>query len=127
MKRKYSLKGRKLFQEVIKKGGKYSGTGVIITVLRRGKTGSGCSDTSGETTENPEQSKIAVTVRKKYGNAVARNRAKRIIRSIYRDILPDFTEGFYIIVQPKDSFKTMKYAEIKSDMGRLLKKKGILS
>ncbi len=127
MKRLYSLKGRKVFQTVFRDGRRIAGSGVILIVLRddrtnqkRGKIGNGGK---GKTEMN---SKIAITVRKRYGNAVARNRTKRILRAACRDVIPALKQGYYIIIQPKDSFKDMRFIEIRNDIKRVFSKSGVI-
>jgi ribonuclease P protein component len=100
---------------------------VILIVLRddrtnqkRGKIGNGGK---GKTEMN---SKIAITVRKRYGNAVARNRTKRILRAACRDVIPALKQGYYIIIQPKDSFKDMRFIEIRNDIKRVFSKSGVI-
>ena len=52
------------------------------------------------------RNRIAVTLPRKYGNSVRRNRAKRIIREIYRNSKPLLKSGYdlIIIVYPVNEF-----------------------
>lgn len=71
--------------------------------------------------KNPEGEKInrvGYTVSKKYGNAVARNRAKRIMReAYYRLIRENETErGYIIVICARDAAKYAKTQDIYKDM-----------
>lgn len=70
--------------------------------------------------------KIGIAMRKKYGNAVMRNRAKRIVRAVCRELLPDLHEGYYIIIQPENDFYTFGYSEIRRNIGSVFQKAGLL-
>lgn len=48
-----------------------------------------------------DQARLGLVVGKRYGGAVARNRAKRIIREAFRLVRPRLPSGWDIAVQPK--------------------------
>lgn len=48
-----------------------------------------------------DQTRLGLVVGKRYGGAVARNRAKRIIREAFRLVRPRLPSGWDIAVQPK--------------------------
>ena len=50
--------------------------------------------------------RIGITASKKIGNAVQRNRARRVIRESVRKIYPDLSNGFdFVFVARKRNFK----------------------
>ncbi len=67
--------------------------------------------------------RIGYTCSKKVGNAVARNRAKRRLREIARDILP--VEGRvghdYVLIGRAEVTATRDFAALKDDLSRALK------
>ena len=45
--------------------------------------------------------RLGLTTGKKIGNAVARNRARRVLRAAYREIAPQILPGFDIVARTK--------------------------
>lgn len=68
--------------------------------------------------------RVGYTASKKVGNAVARNRAKRRLRALVRDVLP--TGGRpgwdYVLIARAGSTSTLPFETLKSDLGRALKR-----
>jgi ribonuclease P protein component len=113
----YSLKGRGVFQEVFRRGKRFSGTGLRIIVRNR-KIGNDSS---------PARVNIGITINRKYGNAVVRNRSRRIIRSICGELIPGMREGYYIVIQPEPGFKQKSFIEAREEIASLFRKAGVLS
>jgi ribonuclease P protein component len=76
--------------------------------------------------ENHENThfKAAISVSKKYGNAVKRNKIKRQVREILSkiDILPKF--DIFIVI--KNNANTLDFSEIKKSIETLIKKQNIM-
>ena len=68
--------------------------------------------------------RVGFTCSKKVGNAVARNRAKRRLRAIARDILPlEGRPGWdYVLIGRANETAARPYAEMKADLSRALRK-----
>ena len=68
--------------------------------------------------------KVAISVSKKYGNAVKRNKIKRQVREIIfkMDILPNF--DIFIVI--KNKANTLGFDEIKNSIEKLAKKHDIM-
>lgn len=69
---------------------------------------------------------LGITVTKKLGCAVARNRVRRLIKECYRLREPELNTGYKIIVVARNRAADADFAAIRSDMSYLLKKSGIL-
>lgn len=66
--------------------------------------------------------KLGITTPKKLGNAVVRNRARRIIRAAYRECEQDIPLGYDLVVVARNGISDKKSTDIKEFfMSRLLK------
>lgn len=70
--------------------------------------------------------RIGITVSKKIGNAVQRNRCKRIIRAAYTQIEPDILGNYDFVFVARSKTKYLKSTEIKAAMLSLLQKAGAI-
>jgi ribonuclease P protein component len=69
---------------------------------------------------------LGITASKKVGHAVARNRAKRRLRALGRDVLPSFGQaGFYVLIA-RQAVVDMKYPQMVRDLKWALKRLEIL-
>jgi len=67
-----------------------------------------------------EKPAFAVLVRKKTGNSVQRNQAKRWVREIYRQGKHEIQRDFHLLVLVDKPFIQLDFWKIQSDMDRLL-------
>ncbi len=70
--------------------------------------------------------RVGITVSKKLGNAVTRNRCKRIIRAAYRELEPQIVGNYDIVFVARGKTKFKKSTEIKAVMLSLLQKAGAI-
>ncbi len=69
--------------------------------------------------------RIGITVSKKFGNSVKRNRIKRLIKENYRFYEQFIKTGFDLVFVARSSDKAADYTDIKKEMKFLLKKLSI--
>lgn len=70
--------------------------------------------------------RIGITVSKKLGNAVCRNRCKRVIRAAYAELEPHLSGNYDIVFVARSKTKYLKSTEIKDIMYKLLKTAGAI-
>ena len=66
--------------------------------------------------------RFGISVSKKIGTAVKRNRAKRIIRAAYAPLQDKLKKGYLIVVSAKPEIEGRKAQEIESEMRYAVKK-----
>lgn len=71
-------------------------------------------------TERNDGVKIAISAGKKYGNAVERNYAKRVVREIVRPYLSKLP-SYSLVIVVKDVSKGVSFEEKKNSLERTLK------
>lgn len=120
-----AVKENHLYSKAYAKDKKYVGRTVVVYVLR---------DTHAGLLKKRNPLKIAVnrvglTVTKKIGGAVVRNRCKRIIREAYRltDREAGIRRGFIIIIVVRDSAVTAKMQQVKADITIAMKRLEMIS
>lgn len=102
-----TLKENHLFARAYRKGRCFSGKTVAVYVLRN---------------NNREQTLLGITVSKSRGNAVQRNRTKRIIREAYRAFHPFIKEGFIIVIVARQQAVGAHVSAVTSELEELLEK-----
>ena len=70
--------------------------------------------------------RLGLTVSKKIGNAVVRNKIKRLIRENYRLREDKIMPGVDIVIVARHSVRDKSFHEIGKDMDYILKKSGLL-
>ena len=120
----YSVKENHLFSKAYAKGKKVGCRNVAVYLLK---------DTHASLLrkQNPQKkylNRVGLTVSKRVGGAVQRNRAKRVIREAYRQADKNYIlkKGFIIIIVARESAAGVKTAQIYSDLVYAFGKLGII-
>jgi ribonuclease P protein component len=104
---KFRLRKSEDFQEVIQKGFSVANRQFVIYTL---------------TKKEEEPLRIGISVSKKIGNAVTRNRVKRLIREVIRQNLEQITWRGDFVVIARTPTAEMDFAEVSVSLVRCLKK-----
>lgn len=91
------IRRRTEFQEIYEKGARISGRYLTLFVL--GRQGG--------------PSRLGVTATKKLGSAVERNRAKRVVREVFRQ--SDTPDGFDLVVLPRRAMFDATFEHVQAD------------
>ncbi len=110
MQRKFRLKKRAAFAYVYKKGEKSAVQDMILLAAR-----------------SREGLKIGLSVSKKVGNAVTRNRVKRLLREGLVPLTDRLDRGYMYVIVAKPSLAKKNYFEVRDELGRLFSKAGKLN
>lgn len=98
------------YQTVFKKGKQISGRGVILYYSKN----------------SAQDTRVGIIVSKKVGNAVVRNRIKRIIREIFRLNWPDIKSGYDIIIITRKSIREKSFHDIEKTFIDIMRRAGLL-
>lgn len=110
------------FTAIIGKGSFATDDTLIVNALpasslRRRKPATPASS-AGRSVEEPASGRLGVTIPRKTGNAVVRNRWKRLIREAYRLQQHDLPEGFVFVVRPRRG-AVAEFARVHRSLRRL--------
>jgi ribonuclease P protein component len=108
--RSFRLKKRREFERVYRNGKKYWNKTFVVYILPN-KT---------------NITRLGLTVSKKVGNSVKRNRVKRLIRESFRLSQEQILPGYDIVVIAQPRAYSLKYKQLQSELLSLLRRGGIL-
>ncbi|AFQ46462.1 ribonuclease P protein component [Desulfosporosinus meridiei] len=108
LQRKFRLRQKSGFKAIFEIGKNYSAKNVAIYVLFK------------------EPNRFGFIASKKVGNAVQRNRAKRLMREVIRLNLPEIRKDIQIICIARARIKGVSYSEVESNIMYILKRANTL-
>ena len=128
MKRCYSLKKNKDFQYVYRSG-RSVGSRLAALIYTRRRV---WRRRKGKLPPAPEQGQtppvlIGLTVSRKVGNSVTRNRIKRRLREAIRPLIPQITPGYSLIFVARADMADASFDDVCRTVSTLLTKAGLLN
>ena len=118
--KEFAIKENHLFVKAYQGGKRYVTDTVAVYVLKDLKAGR-------LRKENPRKeflNRIGFTATTKLGHAVVRNRAKRVMRAAYRNIVSNrpIKTGNLIVITAREKIREVGSLEVERDMNRALSK-----
>jgi ribonuclease P protein component len=117
-----AIKENHLFQKTYKSGKRFVGKYCAVYVLRDLAAGK-------LRKANPEKqyvNRLGLSVSKKIGGAVQRNRAKRILRAAYDTCRAHLKPGFLIVISAREAIRGRKSTELARELELAFSKLGLL-
>jgi len=111
------LKKRREFLGVQNQGKKVHLRSFLVFLTARSPR----STTAGEDA-GPPATRLGITVTRKIGKAVTRNRIKRLVREVFRRQRLDFPSGWDMVWVAKRGAAAVSYAEVVQDMEALIER-----
>ncbi|MBO5416356.1 MAG: ribonuclease P protein component [Clostridia bacterium] len=71
--------------------------------------------------------RVGITVSKKIGGAVCRNRSKRIIRAAYRAMSDELRRGYLIVISARGAIVGKKSSDIEQELSKAFLELGMIS
>ncbi|AVR01021.1 ribonuclease P protein component [Oceanobacillus picturae] len=111
MKKEYRIKKNEEFQQTFKHGKSFANRQLVIYYIEK---------------KGQEHYRVGLSVGKKIGNAVTRNRIKRYLRQAFQEMDDRIKYPHDIVIIARQQTKKMSYEEIKKSLNHLLYKERLL-
>ena len=119
----FAIRENHLYQKAYKNGKRFVGKTVAVYVLRDYAS----ARLQREHPMKLEVNRLGLSVSKKIGGAVERNRAKRIIRAAYGTLCQDLKTGFLIVISARGAIEGKKSPQVAEELVLAFTKLGLLS
>ena len=111
MKFSQSLKKNRDFQNVYKKGTSFANSYLVMYILENGL----------------QENRIGISVSKKVGNSVKRNRARRLMKESYRQLSSGLPQGGYdFIIIARNTISGKKCADVEKSLRSAFRRTGVM-
>ena len=111
MKKAYRIKKNNEFQYIFKHGRSFANRQLVIYYAEK---------------PGQEHFRIGLSVGKKIGNAVTRNRIKRYLRQAFHELEDNIKDEYDIVIIARAQTKDMTFHEVKRSLNHLLMKERLL-
>lgn len=111
MKKAFRIKANKEFQCVFKKGKSFANRQLVIYYLQK---------------SDQDHFRVGLSVGKRIGNAVTRNRIKRYLRQAFHELEGKVHVPYDIVIIARQPTKTMEFHQVKKSLVHLLSKEKLL-
>lgn len=106
MKKEYRIKANKEFQQIYKNGESFANRQFIIYKYKN---------------QDIDHFRIGLSVSKKIGNAVIRNRVKRYIRQVFTELKEDINDQYDYIIIARKPVAEMDFFQVKKSLIHVMK------
>ena len=113
-----TIKEHHLFAKAFQKGSRVSLRYLSVFVLKDYAAGR----LAKEHPQKKAYNRFGVSVTKKIGGAVQRNRAKRVLRAAYRAIEPELKTGFLVVLVPREEILQAKTPAVETELRKAFSK-----
>lgn len=110
MEKKYRLRKNLEFRKVYNNGKNFWNRNLVLYIRKN----------------DLEETRLGLTITKKIGNAVVRNKIRRRLKEIYRLNLYRVKSGYDLIIIPKKNVVNISYKELENALIHILKISGML-
>jgi ribonuclease P protein component len=122
-----TLAKRADFLRVAGRGTKWATAGLVLQACPRSTEGASWSGQSGANVSEAPTIRVGFTASKKVGGAVVRNRARRRLRALAREVIAnEAAPGYDYVLIARAETATRDYAALRNDMRFALKRLRLL-